>query len=88
MCGPARATWFRGTAQTIRVVADFDMVNYPSDAEFTLPLSPVAGSVQARVDYHLVSVAQSAQTAPPHFVGLPGQGSGQGSTLKVAGGRV
>ena len=57
VCGPARATCIRAIAQTIRVVADFGMVNYPPDAEFPLPLSPEAGGAQARVDYHLVPVA-------------------------------
>jgi len=49
-------------------------------------VSPEPGSAQGQPNYYLVPVAQSAQTATPHFVGLPGQGersNGQDSILKV-----
>jgi hypothetical protein len=47
VCGPARGTCTKESAQTIPVVPVFDMVNYPPDAEFPLPLPLKRGSAQS-----------------------------------------
>jgi hypothetical protein len=88
VCGPARAKCVRAIAQTIGVVADFGMVNYPPDLEFRCRTkSPLNRGVRKGSPTTILCRWRRALKPPRHtLLGCPARGNGrtgQDSILKV-----